>query len=282
VSEPTRIGTSPPAFDWYAATVEAPERRVIHYLAERLQVDEMPRLARGRYGFAHGTELRRRDRRVATVFGGGHNPEPFAEASSEDAVELAAALRSATFGHRVSRVDAKVDVPSASAYDVLASKLIEYARSGRAAVNVTGDPDKRLTVRGGAASSPFVMYCYDKAEEQGWADREALRVESRWRPRDRADKQRASGVEAADVFGQARWGREYAENVLALSALPPPPRQARTGDLDRALMALARQYGPTLDELLSRCGGDVGAAWEYIEELRRGDAQSPMAQGIPA
>lgn len=76
-----QIGTSEPEFDWYAATLEVSESEAVAYLAGALVVDESPRLARGRFGFGHGVELRRNDRAVATVYGGG--PEQGAVRSIE-------------------------------------------------------------------------------------------------------------------------------------------------------------------------------------------------------
>lgn len=255
--------TIQPRFDWYSATVLDSYSSVLDALVRDLRVDEVER-GPGMRGFDSSRVLRARGVTVARVFMSSRETvQPHVVGSSVAAADLARVLKGWEVTHRVARADSCVDFTGPSEYERLESLLLETAESHRlkllAVGNIWSKSDGRPTVYVGSPSSETRVRLYDKhAESGGEYEPDTYRLELQTRPAKPERKVWVSNVDAAQVWGLARWSNDLGHRV-GIDGEAAPPRSKRRGDLDSALDAAAAQYGRRFLESLRTHEGDVEA-----------------------
>ncbi len=284
-------------FDWYQATVPASVEALTAtldrgYGARAVAVDpEVPirpfKQAR-KWVDADGFTL-------VSMYWDGCNPLPHVRATGPEAVDLGCILRSEFPEHRPSRIDVCVDLQApqllSSIFPTLAKLSRDYRlrfdRQGPALEDDRGD--RGTTFYLGSPASPLRVRVYEKGLEQfekSGRDRSLLlfrdwvRIEMQWRPARQA-KSKAAILEPAEMWGASAWTRDLAAACLGLDARKVDASRFRVSDADRAMRAMVRQYGPTLDLMMHRYGSPEGL-WEVIQAIKRGKPVPPAEEAAEA
>jgi hypothetical protein len=111
----------------------------------------------------------------------------------------------------------------------------------------------------GSKASETRVRLYEKGKQDSTYQPDTVRLELQARPGKRDRKEYAAQLEPSGYWGLARWSRWLAESMVGLAAPAAPPRSARVSDLDRALDAMAVQYGRRILEQAQRLEGDLEA-----------------------
>lgn len=272
-------------FDWYQATVPGEVDDVIETLdlgyGDRAVAFEVEPPIRP---YANGRKwVDCEGETIASIYWGGHNPLPHVRATGPEAVDLACILRSEFPEHRPSRVDVCADLQAPSLMRTLFPTLAELSRDYRLRFDRQGpalDDDRRdrgTTLYLGAPASPLRVRVYEKGLEQfekSGRDRALLmlrdwvRIEMQWRPVRQA-KPMAAQLEPGDMWGASAWTRTLAAACLQLDAEKVEASRFRVPNAERAMRAMVRQYGPTLDAMLARYGSPE-AVWGAIRAIKGG------------
>ena len=255
-------------FDWYQATVHGLTEVVLTAVNNALlNVFDLSDFAPSTplNGYTHGAVIRRGDTVFASIFWGG-NRGVNVKGTGENAPQISKALRSLPYRHRVTRVDSCVDWVESGLFDRLASSLIAFALEHDIKINQQGDWERgqARTLYLGAPSSTVRLVLYEKGYESG-GDSDWVRLEARVRPRGDHGYLVATWS-PDDVFRASRW------LVGALECIGWDGLIARSvgtvwrpSDLDRAKLALIRQYRRTLLSWADQVGG-----WDMLAvELQR-------------
>lgn len=249
-------------FDWYQSTVmvQCPEASglVARLLEAWPLTDWVP--AKNLNGYTRGGAIVRNPSMPAVgtnllchlCWGG--QPGVNCKSTSDQSPVLAKALRG--FTHLPTRIDSKVDWCEVGLFDSLSSHLIQYAKDNRLGINQMGDWERgeARTLYVGSKDSPIRAVLYEKGYEQGAdAPREWVRLEVRIKPK-REWRPIVASWKPDTVFC-AGW------LPGALEALGWDDLEKRTigttwkrSDHQRALWALASQYGSVLTELADDLG----------------------------
>lgn len=255
-------------FDWYQATVHGSTEAVLTAVnTAMLGAFDLADLAPATplNGYTHAAVVRRGEVVLASIFWGG-NPGVNVKGTGENAPTVAQALRSLPYRHRVTRVDSCVDWVEPGLFDSLAAALIAFALEHDIQINQQGDWERgqARTLYLGAPSSAVRLVLYEKGYETG-GDPNWVRLEVRVRPRGGHGYQVADWS-PDDVFQASRWLVGALERIGWNGLIVRSVGTVwRPSDLDRAKLALIRQYRRTLLAWADRAGG-----WDALAvELQR-------------
>lgn len=171
-------------------------------------------------------------------------------------------------GARTARVDTRVD--TLRTFEDLAGVLEICAdRAGMQVITINNrvrGVNKGRTVYIGAASSRIRVRLYEKwLESPGEYVQGTNRVEVQLRPSS-SSKSDVSGWDRTQTFACSPMTRRLAD-MLGLDEGSPVALQSgqkAAPDLDRAVLAMGRQYGKTVRGFMARTGGDVSSLLEYL------------------
>lgn len=256
-------------FDWYQATVPASVGLLEELLDRRLPDDSQKCDGRPANSFKKALDWKSKETAevYAGMMWGGVNPHPHVT-STGDSGELIAALLRETFpDHRVARVDVAIDMRGDGLFDDLFDLLRKTSAkySTLTGKRILGDsPDDGSTYYLGAPTSAVRVRLYEKGKQLykltgdpvwrmffDWA-----RLEIQVRPQ-KGFKSEAASLPPEAFWGCAPWTRDLARDCLALNPEPVTMKPTRIADHERAMRALAAQYGPTLLRDLERRNGNV-------------------------
>lgn len=249
-------GISQPRWDWYSASIEADFDAALDALCAALNAH--PRESRGRMNYTHGFELRTDDRTLATLLFGGQNPDPHVVATSQDADELAAAIRTLGIPHRVSRADVCIDIDQPGAFDELAAKLRTLAVRSGLKLELIEDPerpDRGRTLYVGSRKGRGFVRLYEKGKKDDPSRPNWVRFEVELKPGLRTEKQHLATLEPLDALGLLRWVRLFVAEQFDFAAAAAPVRLENVGDDERTLNAMVTQYRNVLARTAWRQGG---------------------------
>lgn len=256
-------------FDWYQATVPASVAMLEQLFDNRMPDDSQKEDGKAANSFKKA--LNWKSKETAEVYAGmmwgGVNPHPHVTGSGDSGERIAKLLRETFPDHRVARVDVAIDMRGDGLFDdlfrLLAQTSAKYSTlSGK---RILGDsPDDGSTYYLGAPTSAIRVRLYEKGKQLykltgdpvwrmffDWA-----RLEIQVRPQ-KAFKSEAARMPPEAFWGCAAWTRDLARDCLALNPEPVTMKPTRIADHERAMRALAAQYGPTLLRDLARRNGDV-------------------------
>lgn len=214
---------------------------------------------------------------LATMMWGGVNPHPHVSAQSDPAIRLAGILRYVYPQHRVARCDVAVDMGPEGIFDecfrALAATSKRFPRLKGSKV-IPDDPEDGSTYYLGTRGSPLYVRLYEKDKQlakltgdrvwrsppfRGWT-----RLELEVRP-EKGFKAAAAGMLPEAFWGCSPWTRDLASNILALKPEAISMKPTRVADQERAMRALAVQYGSTLRRQWERLGSDEA----FLDDLKR-------------
>jgi hypothetical protein len=235
---------------------------------------------------------------LATVYHGGHNINPNVKASGGDADRrhgdvLAAILRSEFPDHRVSRLDAAIDIEKPGLYaevDALALRIWSEQRAlGRKfkdeRIGGSAPEDGRTIYLGSRRSSSVFLRAYEKAKERYaqtgdpfWLDRlDLMRLELVLRPQ-KGFKRTAATLTPYEAWGCTEWSAQVALGVVGMRPDPIKLRAPRVSDHERSLRAAYAQYGPTFLRQLEIMGSMEVYLLDHARRLGvDADEESPQA-----
>lgn len=284
-------------FDWYQATVPGSVAAVtetldLGYRGRAVSFEVEPPIR----PYQNGRKWVDADGFVlASIYWGGHNPLPHVRATGPEAADLACILRSEFPEHRPSRVDVCADLQAPKLMRTLFPTLAGLSRDHRLRFDRQGPAldddcgDRGTTLYLGAPASPLRVRVYEKGLEQfekSGRDRALLllrdwvRVEMQWRPSKQA-KPMAAQLEPGDMWGASPWTRSLAAVCLGLDAEKVEASRFRVSNAERAMRAMVRQYGPTLDLMLARYGSQE-AVWRAIRAIQAGRALPAPIEALEA
>lgn len=261
MTPPPAYSPSTPRFDWYGATIQGVEPwRLVEMLAPI--VGEETRVTSGMNGYQYGMELRDEDRRTGLVMWGGHNPDPYAVASGQDAEVFALAIRTLQLPHRVSRADVCIDVDVEGAFDSLSAELRELALGSGLQLQLWQDPERpergRTLYVGSRKSRGFVRL-YEKGRKDDPTRPNWVRFELELKPEEVTQKAHLAESEPVDALGMVRWVRGFVAEQFGFAAGSAPVRLPNVGDDERSIAACMHQYGKVLARVAGKSGG-----WEAL------------------
>jgi len=204
---------------------------------------------------------------AAVMMWGGVNPHPHVSVQSDRSIALAELLRRVHPAHRVARLDVCVDMVGDELFDecfrAMAEVSSEFPRlKGKRVLG--DDPEDGTTYYLGTRGSALYVRLYEKDKQlvkitgdpvwrsppfRGWT-----RLELEVRP-EKAFKSAAAYLAPDAFWGCSPWTRALAGRILALHPEPISMKPTRIADHERAMRALAAQYGTTLRRHYERAGG---------------------------
>jgi Replication initiation factor len=211
--------------------------------------------ARGLNGYRESRIVKRRDETLARVLFGGSNGWPHVIASGWATDDVVPVIRAAwPDWHEVTRMDSAQDFDEAGAYNRMSALLEQLAASQGITITrmeSTRDGIRSRTTYLGAPSSRVRVRLYEKGlferqEGRSEAPEHWVRLELQVRPTGSAARQQAARLDPAGAWGQSRWSRQLAHDVLGIDVPPVTMQPRREPDYARAIKFLRRQYGPTL------------------------------------
>lgn len=257
-------GTSP-AFDWYSCTLSAELDG--HDVIDTLQVELGGDLVRcvGRHGYAERAALLHGRRSVVSVSYGGAHDRCHVETTGGDAERLVPLIRRHWPDHRVTRVDSAMDWDDRQGFDRLSKCGLSVKRAFGLKSRLAGDwidgVDGRTLYLGGKAAAVEVR-SYEKGKQIPEAGRpDWCRAECQVRPPKLAGKLALASVDAAGVWGAARWSRGLFEALQGLPVARVDMRGWVPPDDARAYRFLVQQYGPLARRVSSGEYGGSGEAF---------------------
>jgi hypothetical protein len=265
------------AFDAYECSIEAPLAEVVATLARELQADTEVLGAISRWSFV--VELKRGDRTLATVKESAQRPDECHLDCKSTAHELVPLIRT-NWPHRVSRVDACIDLYDDTYWEVLEYMLLKWANEKNEYTEPAGPHTQphlggRTWYKGNRHKKPQrLVRLYEKGCERQLKTRWPIRLEHQVRPKS-LEKRRYSTMTAAEVLLENPFIRHaLAKLQIDLGDAPSPiPHQPRH-ELDRILDVLARQYLETIKacrnrfETLAELQQDLEARIERDREVK--------------
>lgn len=242
-----------PAFDWYQASIHAPEDNIIeaiieHYGASMVSVRGIPQ-----YDQSIGFCIPCYEEPVCELsFGGNQGAVPHVKATGHFAPSLATLIRRHWPAHSVSRVDSAYDFVGAGLYDQLRPILDGFHHSHGIFRNEMGFPENGRTYYLGSPKSPVRLRCYEKDKERQakglpFTDGH-LRLELQVRPLTR-EKTKFAALDAAEIWGAAKWSRLVVNKVLAQSPEPIKREPTMSKSSEQILADVFSQYARRLHEV---------------------------------
>lgn len=259
-------------FDWYELTMdELDDERVAPALA--LAVGGRVTRGRGRNGYAAAWEVTRNDEVLATVYGhSARAGEVHISITGGSCDELVPVVRRLWPEHRVSRVDAAVDL--VADFETVDAHAVAFAVEHGVRHSLTTNSEGGATRYLGAPTSEFKARVYKKSEELRAKHPERadeipsglVRYECQVRPGKRAVKEAVATMSPDDVWGLSQWGRDYAAAALGIEAERTATHFRRPTSWARALHFLAEQYAPSIERRAAEVGREAARA-EVLEAL---------------
>lgn len=266
----------PPRFDKYEATVFQPNQEVISTLKRKwwprnCTWEEKP-FKTGNYEWI--LQGSRWEPEVAVKYG-GKQPNPWVGSyAGVTSPMLAGLVRQ--WPHKCTTVDVKFDLQGEGVFDYCYGVVDRIRSKCRSAPEVEKwiDPDG---VRGnsayfGSTQSGFRLCIYEKSKQLKTVKGiivpdHIVRVEGRFKPRDRDQGVVMSKLTPEEFWATSRWGCAVFNELIGLSIDPITlPRHETLGD-DASALAMMAQYLQPLRRLKEREGG-----WEnlglYLEALQ--------------
>lgn len=260
-------------FDWYEVTLDSFEDgRIAPSLAVILGGEL--RQGRGLYGYQECWQIVRGEDELVKVYGRSVRiGEVHVVVSGVSCDEVVPVIRRLWPEHRVSRVDASVDLEVAFA--TVDRKALEFAKDRRLKHRLTTNSDGGATRYLGAPSSEMVVRVYKKSEQLKalHPDRAdeipegIVRFEAQFRPGKREIKEAVATMPPDHVWGLSRWGQEFAAALLDIDAPRVSTHFRRPSDYSRALFYLGKQYGPLMQRRVDEIGRQE-AVNEVLEALQ--------------
>ena len=258
-----------PRFDWMQATVREDPAEVSETIAGTLGGGLEP--ARGLNGYHRSNVVKRGDETLARVLYGGPNGWPHVITTGAASDDVVPVIRTAFAGmHEVTRMDSAQDFVKEGGYDELAVTMADLAGlHGLAQMNVesTRNGYRSRTSYLGAPSSRVRVRLYEKGmfeRQDGHNDAPEhwFRLEAQIRPTGQNARRIAAELDAGGAWGMSRWTRQLAAIAMHLDVEPVTMQLRREPDYMRALRALAKQYGATLQTALENEG-----SWDEVGRL---------------
>jgi hypothetical protein len=272
-------------FDWYQASVPVQHEALDQLLRDHMPAGTLAFPGKGMNSFLHRLDYTTPDgENIATMMFGGVNPHPNVKASGDHAHAMAKLLRMLTPSHRVSRLDVAIDMQGEGLFDDMVRLMSAVGRNHRLKGEkiLPDDLDEGSTYYLGARSAPIRVRCYEKGKQLfkftgdpvwkqffGWT-----RMELQVRP-EKGFKSAAATMPPEAFWGCSQWTRALAAGALDLNPERVAMKPTRIADQERAMRALAAQYGQTLLRQVSKLG-----SWEALTDdlrLRLGVDQDNQA-----
>lgn len=255
-------------FDYYAATVPEEGRWAVGAILDNWQqgLGEV-RNTRGMHGYDHGAEIVLEGQRMAFLWWTEGTGQAHIQASGTPAHQMAQDIRMLWPKHRVARADVCLDyLGGRPVWTTLRNQGIQVAQVHRLKCREITDPADEgggRTLYLGSETSVMRARIYEKGlhpeAQQQQIPEDAVRLEFQVRPSSRA-KAVLAQLEPERVPAGSKWATAL---VTAAGELPGEPWQPGTiwnpPQLERAMEALVRQYGNTLDQYRTRVG-----SWEKV------------------
>lgn len=249
-----------PAFDWYSCTL--PETVPGGDVMDALQVElggDVVRCA-GRHGYAERAVLSHGRRAVVSVSYGGAHDRCHVEATGAAADRLVPLIRRQWPDHRVTRVDSAMDWDDHGCFARVRDCALRAKRASGLKSRLAGDwidaRDGRTLYLGGKSAAVEVRV-YEKGKQLPEAGRpDWCRAECQVRPPKLAGKLALASVDAAGVWGAARWSSGLYEALQGLPVARVDMRGWVLPDDARARAVLVAQYGAALTRWADDYGGD--------------------------
>lgn len=216
---------------------------------------------------------------IARVLAGGSHADPHVIASGVRTPEVVDAIRGHwPEHHAVSRVDVAEDFRDPGAWSRLCMVALDVAEDHRLRHSTAGDwlgsnaGEYGRTLYLGAPTSAMRHRVYEKGRQMaGEYEALGLPVEPDWSRSEsqlrvpRHLRERAASMSPLEVATSTKWSTDLWGRIqgagLERYELPSAYRGA---DEARRLHYLVRQYGPTLERLAERLGGDWARVGEYL------------------
>jgi len=174
------------------------------------------------------------------------------------------------FSHTCIEVHSRVDCDEPDAFGVwLAALQPIIAKRRLQTTSIASGTGRTLYI--GSESSRVRAVLYEKGrtpaarhlERPNWT-----RLELRVKPDDADARRQYVALNATEVWGAARWSRDVAALFGEPHLLPQTPRKKwRQSTLDEKLDNLVRSYGPSLEQLATRCGGWAPVGPDLLRRL---------------
>jgi hypothetical protein len=257
-------------FDYYAATIDAPPKRIIDAFATLgSHVENADTLAK-RYFYQQGfTVKNERFGTTATICAGGENGRTLAFASGNNTDEFVKLIRSEfTDSHFVTRADAAQDFIDAKGYDSIRKIALKVAKENRLAFSQRIDelnPNAGRTQYVGSEKSNFRVRLYEKGFEQlshmkhhpadmlfttpeGLSVKpdEWIRLELQARPQGDIAKFLASHAAPAEIWGYSPWAHQLAQKTMQLDIERVTMRLHKQLEPEKAFQWMIKQYAKTM------------------------------------
>lgn len=255
-------------WDWYEATLDFPDDRVLSGLLVALRATT--KRLKGRNGYAWGMGLEVGGKTLATVHGGAARPGECHITVTSESCDRVVPLIRRLWLHRVSRADAAVDfVTDFGSVDSLA---LAFAKDNGIAHRLVTDSEGGATRYLGSSKSEVQVRVYRKTEQlralYGPAAADVpdglVRCEVQVRPGKRPAKDRLAGVSPDDAWGFAKWSAAFAGQVLGIQAERTVTHFDRPSSWARSSYYLAQQYGQLVRDHAHQVGREAALA-ELVE-----------------
>lgn len=204
-------------------------------------------------------------------------------AASPRVVEL---IRELIPGHAPSRIDVAEDFCGEGFFDWIIARAEEIAINRKVTLRREGEGwyehqrDKGRTLYLGSRNSAVFLRIYERGKkllnEGQQADPNYVRVEVEIKPKSKA-KALLGMIQPDGYWGASRWTQELAQ-VMGADAV----QRIKVGtvwskpDMERAIQALARQYGATLMQLVEDTGG-AEQALQVVRDAMTGNREIKQA-----
>lgn len=270
------LGGSRAEFDWYQASF--PEVDEDEFLGRFLSDHDLTSVEQYRgktHGYEHGYVVKRGDEALAGVLCGGNGGAPLnAWATGSRARGFSTWARRRFSEHYVTRADGAIDFNRRGAWldlqDLFFDIRHEFPRMQTSVVGDLFGQQKGVTLYVGSTKSESRIRMYQKGLQQPEAGQpDHVRAEIMVRPKGLL---RYSFAKApADMLWSyspcSRFAFEKLRGFHPGDAVRETPRRS---DLEKRLASLVRQYGPTIEEIVTL----LGSSDAVLEALRSGTLPS--------
>jgi len=257
--------------DWISASLLAPVNDLVTMFASGLDLSEKV-ACRGINGFHHGVQVCRGETVFVSVYYGGNHTQGWVHVigSGDRAQWVSDLLRQNYPTHRVTRMDIAEDYDDPIAwgqFERFVERLARKHHMGGSFRRFDGGLDHQngRTIYLGSRHSTVQLRIYEKGKKDGGSPN-WVRVELVVKPSKVEGKEWLASAMPAQVFGASRWASELGEfmGVQELHRVNVGTVYVKT-DLDKRTLALVRQYGPTILELLKTdCDGSPQVLGEKL------------------
>lgn len=237
-------------FDWYQTTIQESVDFIPAIRAALLAEFDLSDFApcHGKNGYTHGAKVIRGSQTFATLSWGGQSGINV-WSSSDNAPRLHRALEALRCTHLPTRIDSAMDWSEEGLFDVIAQRLIDFAKENRLSIRQDGDwargQGRSLYI--GSLSSPVYLVWYEKGWEQKVDDKNWCRLEARISPKKQHARQLAAQFTPDDVFS-CGWLPKALDAIGYFHTLKSKSIGTvwRPSDADRARAAMLKQYGSVI------------------------------------